>query len=131
MAREGHTGIAHIYSSYNNTILHITDVTGAETIALVSGGQVTKQQRLEAHANTSMFMAKNAANIAKEKGVNKLHIKVRAQGGHNGSRHPGPGAQPAIRTLTRNGMKILSIEDVTPIPHGGCRKKGGRRGRRV
>ena len=47
MAREGHTGIAHIYSSYNNTILHITDVTGAETIALVSGGQVTKQQRLE------------------------------------------------------------------------------------
>ena len=41
-------------------------------------------------------------------------------------RYPGPGAQPAIRTLTKNGMKILSISDVTPIPHGGCRKKGGR-----
>ena len=131
MAKEGQTGIAHIYSSYNNTILHITDMTGAETIALVSGGQVTKQQRLEAHANTSIFMAKNAINTAKEKGVNKLQVRVRAQGGHNGSRYPGPGAQPAIRTLTKNGMKILSISDVTPIPHGGCRKKGGRRGRRV
>ena len=78
-----------------------------------------------------MVMAKEAARNAKEKGVKKLHVRVRAQGGHNGSRHPGPGAQPTIRTLTRNGMKILSIEDVTPIPHGGCRKKGGRRGRRV
>ena len=129
--KETKTGDAHIYSSYNNTMLHITDMTGAETIALVSGGQFTKQQRLEAHANTAMVMAKEAARNAKEKGVTKLHVRVRAQGGHNGSRHPGPGAQPTIRTLTRNGMKILSIEDVTPIPHGGCRKKGGRRGRRV
>lgn len=106
-------------------------MTGSETIALVSGGQVTKQQRLEAHANTAMVAAKRVASLSKEKGLKKLHVRVRAQGGHNGSKHPGPGAQPAIRTLTRNGMKILSIEDVTPIPHGGCRKKGGRRGRRV
>tara|TARA_Y100000310_G_scaffold339058_1_gene430555 strand:- start:1446 stop:1838 length:393 start_codon:yes stop_codon:yes gene_type:complete len=125
------TGVAHIYSSYNNTIIHVTDMTGSETIALVSGGQVTKQQRLEAHANTAMVAAKRVASLSKEKGLKKLHVRVRAQGGHNGSKHPGPGAQPAIRTLTRNGMKILSIEDVTPIPHGGCRKKGGRRGRRV
>ncbi len=124
-------GIANIYSSYNNTIIHVTDMTGAETLSLVSGGQITKQQRLEAHANTAVVAAKRVAESLKEKGMRKVHIRVRAQGGHNGSRHPGPGAQPTIRTLTKNGIKIMSIEDVTPIPHGGCRKKGGRRGRRV
>jgi ribosomal protein S11 len=74
--------------------------------------------------------AKKAAIIAKEKGVDKVFVKVRAKGGQNGSKYPGPGAQPAIRALTRSGIKLLGIEDVTPIPHGGCRKKGGRRGRR-
>ena len=131
MSKEALTGVAHIYSSYNNTIIHVTDMTGAETVSLVSGGQVTKQQRLEAHANTAVVAAKRVAETLKENGMRKVHIRVRAQGGHNGSRHPGPGAQPTIRTLTKNGIKIMSIEDVTPIPHGGCRKKGGRRGRRV
>ena len=74
--------------------------------------------------------AKKAAEISKDKGVTQLFVKVRAQGGHNGAKYPGPGAQPAIRALTRSGIKLLGIEDVTPIPHGGCRKKGGRRGRR-
>ncbi|MBT3940770.1 30S ribosomal protein S11 [Candidatus Woesearchaeota archaeon] len=123
-------GIANIYASYNNTIIHITDMTGAETIALASGGQMVRADRLEASPTAAMMAAKKAAALAKEKGVDKVFVKVRAKGGHNGSKYPGPGAQPAIRALTRSGIKLLGIEDVTPIPHGGCRKKGGRRGRR-
>jgi small subunit ribosomal protein S11 len=131
MTKENRIGIAHIYASYNNTIIHITDLTGAETLALASGGQMVRADRLESSPTAAMMAAKKAAADAQEKGVTKIFIKVRAQGGHNGARYPGPGAQPAIRALTRAGMRIVGIEDVTPIPHGGCRKKGGKRGRRV
>jgi len=124
-------GIAHIYASYNNTIIHITDLTGAETIGFSSGGQMVKADRLEGSPTAALQAAKKAASEAQEKGVNKIYVKVRAQGGQNGARYPGAGAQPAIRALTRAGMKIMGIEDVTPIPHGGCRKKGGKRGRRM
>jgi len=124
-------GIAHIYASYNNTIIHITDLTGSETLGFSSGGQMVKADRLESSPTAAMQAAKKAAAEAQEKGVTKIYIKVRAQGGQNGARYPGPGAQPAIRALTRSGMKIMGIEDVTPIPYGGCRKKGGKRGRRV
>lgn len=125
-----HTGIANIYASYNNTIIHITDLSGAETIALASGGQVVRADRLESSPTAAMIAAKKAALTSKDKGVTKVFVRVRAKGGQNGAKYPGPGAQPAIRALTRSGIKILGIEDVTPIPHGGCRKKGGRRGRR-
>jgi len=123
-------GVAHIYASYNNTVIHITDLTGAETIALASGGQMVRADRLESSPTAAMIAAKKAAADAKDKGVTKIFVKVRAQGGHQGARYPGPGAQPAIRALTRAGIRIMGIEDVTPLPHGGCRKKGGRRGRR-
>ena len=59
-----------------------------------------------------------------------VHVKVRAPGG-NKSTSPGPGAQAAIRALARAGIRIGRIEDVTPIPHDGTKKKGGRRGRRM
>ncbi len=124
-------GIANIFASYNNTIIHITDVTGTETLALASGGQVVKSDRLESSPTAAMTAAKKAAEIAKEKGITGLHIKVRAPGGHNGPMNPGPGSQAAVRALSRMGLRIGFIEDVTPIPHGGCRKKGGKRGRRV
>jgi small subunit ribosomal protein S11 len=124
-------GIAHIYASYNNTIIHITDITGSETIAKSSGGMMTKTHRLESSPTIAMSAAKMAAETAKEKGINAIHIKVRAPGGHNGPMSAGPGAQAVIRTLTRAGLKIGNIEEVTPFPHDGCRKKGGRRGRRV
>ncbi|MBT7062938.1 30S ribosomal protein S11 [Candidatus Woesearchaeota archaeon] len=127
---KGIKGIVNIYASYNNTIVHITDLTGSETIALASGGQMVRADRLESSPTAAIMAAKKAAIIAKEKGVDKVFVKVRAKGGQNGSKYPGPGAQPAIRALTRSGIKLLGIEDVTPIPHGGCRKKGGRRGRR-
>lgn len=124
-------GVLHIYSSYNNTILHVTDVTGSETIGLVSGGQIVKSDRLESAPTTAMNAAGKLAEICYDKGIKGLHIRIRAPGGHNGPNNPGSGAQAAIRSLSRRGIRIGLIEDVTPLPHGGCRKKGGKRGRRV
>jgi len=124
-------GVAHIYSSYNDTIIHITDITGTETLAMASGGMMVKADRLESSPTAAMMAAKRAAESALEKGVGGIHVKVRGPGGHNGPHSPGPGAQAAIRALSRMGLKIGIIEDVTPMPHGGCRKKGGKRGRRV
>ncbi len=124
-------GICHIYASYNDTIIHVTDITGTETLALSSGGQVVKADRLESSPTAAMMAAKRVAESTMEKGIQGLHIKIRAPGGHNGPMSPGPGAQAAIRSLSRMGLKIGIIEDVTPVPHGGCRKKGGKRGRRV
>lgn len=124
-------GIAHIYASYNNTIIHITDITGTETISKSSGGQVVKSHRMESSPTAAMIAAKKAAETAREKGINGIHVKIKAPGGHNGPTSPGPGAQAAIRALSRMGLRIGIIEEVTPLPHDGCRKKGGRRGRRV
>ncbi len=124
-------GIAHIYSSYNNTIIHITDLTGSETISKASGGMVVKADRLESSPTAAMQAARIAGEAAKEKGINALHVKISAPGGHNGPTSPGPGAQAAIRTLSRIGIKLGIIEDITPLPHDGCRKKHARRGRRV
>ncbi len=124
-------GVAHIYSSYNNTIIHITDLTGAETMSKASGGMVVKAHRLESSPTAAMAAAKRAAEGAMEKGITAIHVKIRAPGGHNGPNNPGPGAQAAIRALSRVGLRIGVIEDVTAVPHDGCRKKHFRRGRRV
>ena len=124
-------GIAHIYASYNNTIIHVTDITGSESLARVSGGQVVKSDRLESSPTAAMIAAKKAAEIVMSKGIRGIHVRIKAPGGHNGPNNPGPGAQAAIRSLSRMGLKIGSIEDVTPLPHDRCRKKGGKRGRRV
>jgi small subunit ribosomal protein S11 len=123
-------GIAHIYSSRNNTIVHITDITGAETIARVSAGMMTNKDREGGEPFPAMLAAKRAAEEALAKGITGVHIKVRAPGGIK-QKSPGLGAQPAIRALARAGLKIGKIEDVTPIPHDSCRRPGGRRGRRV
>ena len=131
MAKEkSRWGIVHIYASYNNTIIHITDITGTETIALASGGQVVKAHRMESSPTAAMVASKKAGEIALERGINQLHVRIRASGGHNGPNNPGPGAQAAVRSLSRMGFKIGIIEDVTPLPHDTCRKKGGKRGRR-
>lgn len=124
-------GVCHIFSSYNNTIIHITDITSTETIALSSGGQVVKQHRLESSPTAAMAAAKKCGEISLEVGINALHVKIKAVGGPNGPNNPGPGAQAAVRTLSRMGFRIGTIEEVTPIPHDTCRKKGGKRGRRV
>ena len=123
-------GVAHIYASFNNIIITVTDLTGAETITKCSGGMVVKSAKDESSPYAAMRAAERVADMAKEKGITNLHVRVRAPGG-NRSTSPGPGAQAAIRELSRQGLKLGRIEDVTPIPHDGTKKKGGRRGRRV
>jgi small subunit ribosomal protein S11 len=123
-------GIAHIYASFNNIIITVTDLTGAETITKCSGGMVVKAAKDEASPYAAMKAAERVAEISKEKGITNVHVKIRAPGG-NRSISPGPGAQAAIRALARAGLRIGRIEDVTPIPHDGTKKPGGRRGRRV
>ena len=122
--------VVHVYSSYNNTLIHATDISGAETIAKGSGGMFVKADRLESSPYAAMRAASYVATIARDKGITAIHIKVRAPGGSN-ARTPGPGAQAAIRALARAGFRIGRIEEVTPVPHDGTRRKGGRRGRRV
>lgn len=128
--KAGTKGIVHIYSSGNNTIIHITDITGAETISRVSGGMVTKADRLKGAPFQGMLAAQKASSEAVGKGIDSVDIRIRAPGGHK-SMALGKGAQPAIKAISRSGLKINIIEDVTPIIHGYMRKKGGRRGRRL
>jgi len=123
-------GIAHIFASYNNIVITVTDITGAETITKCSGGMVVKAAKDEASPYAAMRAAERVAEIAREKGIEGLHVRVRAPGG-NKSLSPGPGAQAAIRAIARAGIRIGRIEDVTPVPHDGTKKRGGRRGRRV
>lgn len=123
-------GIAHIYASYNNVIITITDLTGAETVTKATGGMVVKADKDQSSPNAAMRAAERVADIAKERGIDGVHVRIRAPGG-NKSHSPGPGAQAAIRSLARAGLRIGRIEDVTPVPHDGTKKKGGRRGRRV
>lgn len=123
-------GIVHIYSSYNNTIIHMTDLTGGETVSISSGGVHVNADRYESSPFAAMKAANAVVEVGRTKGFTGFHIRVRAVGGV-GSRVPGPGAQAAIRALARGGFKIGRIDDVTPIPHDTTRKKGGKRGRRV
>ena len=128
--REERWGIAHIFSSFNNTIIHVTDLTGAETLARCSGGIITDKARLQGGPWPAMQAARRVAEAVREKGITAVNVRVRAPGGHN-SKTPGEGAQPAIRALIQGGLRIGKIEDVTPIPHDKTKKPGGRRGRRV
>ncbi|MGC9037664.1 MAG: 30S ribosomal protein S11 [Candidatus Micrarchaeia archaeon] len=123
-------GVAHVYSSKNDTIITLTDLTGAETIAVGSGGMIVKADREEGSPYAAMQAAYKVAAEAIEKGITHINIKIRAPGGH-GAKTPGPGAQAVVRALARSGFKIGSIEDVTPIPTDTTRRPGGRRGRRV
>jgi small subunit ribosomal protein S11 len=130
MPKEGRWGVAHIYSSKNDTLITITDISGAETIAVGSGGMIVKNSREEGGPYAAMQAAFRAAEKAKERGIVGINIQVRAPGGHR-SKTPGSGAQAAIRALARSGLRIGRIEDVTPIPTDTTKRKGGKRGRRV
>eukprot|EP01007_Sphenomonas_quadrangularis_P002214 NODE_3534_length_432_cov_432.530026_g2206_i1.p1 GENE.NODE_3534_length_432_cov_432.530026_g2206_i1~~NODE_3534_length_432_cov_432.530026_g2206_i1.p1 ORF type:complete len:139 (-),score=16.23 NODE_3534_length_432_cov_432.530026_g2206_i1:14-409(-) len=123
-------GVAHIYASFNDTFVHVTDLSGRETITKVTGGMKVKADRDESSPYAAMLAAQDVAEKCKERGITALHIKLRASGGTR-TKTPGPGAQSALRALARNGMRIGRIEDVTPIPTDSTRRKGGRRGRRL
>jgi len=120
-------GILHIYTTFNNTIINLTDLAGT-SIAKFSGGGSTKQSRLKANPTVAMFVAQKIAEEAKDNGFDGFYVKIRAG---TGQPNPGPGAHSAIKSLTRAGFKILSIMDNTRIARGGPKQGGGRRGRRV
>ena len=122
--------VAHIFASHNNIIITVTDPTGAETIAKCSGGMVVRAQREESRPHAAMLAANQVAETLRERGIKQVQVRLRGAGGKRGGK-PGPGAQAAIRALTRAGILITRIDDVTPIPHDGGKPKGGRRGRRV
>ena len=106
--------MTHIFASFNDTFIHVTDLSGRETIVRVTGGMKVKADRDESSPYAAMLAAQDVA----------------ATGG-NGTTSPGPGAQAALRALARAGMKIGRIEDVTPIPTDSTRRGHGRRGRRL
>lgn len=122
-------GIIHIYASHNDTIILLTDSTGAETIARASGGMAVKTQHKEGSPYAAMKVAETIAAKAREKEILEVDIRVRAQGGIR-SKSPGSGAEAAIRSLTRAGLRIRNIENVTPLPHDGCRRKKRDRSKR-
>ncbi|ESK91358.1 40s ribosomal protein s14 [Moniliophthora roreri MCA 2997] len=123
-------GVAHIFASFNDTFVHVTDLSGKETISRVTGGMKVKADRDESSPYAAMLAAQDVAARCREVGITALHIKLRATGG-TGTKTPGPGAQSALRALARAGMNIGRIEDVTPVPTDSTRRKGGRRGRRL
>ena len=123
-------GVCHIKATFNNTFIHVTDLSGRETYSRITGGMKVKADRDEASPYAAMLAAQDVAEKIKTLGITALHIKLRATGG-NRTKTPGPGAQSALRALARSGMKVGRIEDVTPIPSDATRKKGGRRGRRL
>ncbi|MFH1326777.1 MAG: 30S ribosomal protein S11 [archaeon] len=119
--------VINIYTSFNNTLVHVTDMSG-KTITKVTGGVITKHDRLKANPTIAMFIAKRIAENIKDLGVKSLYVRIRAK---TRNPAPGPGAHAIIKSLSREGFKILNILDTTRIPRGGPKKKGGRRGRRV
>lgn len=118
--------VVNIYTSFNNTIVHVTDMSG-KTLSKVTGGMVTKYGRLKANPTIAMFIAKRVSEQLKEIGVGNLYFRIRAK---TRNPAPGPGANAIIKSLSREGFKILNILDTTRFPRGGPKKKGGRRGRR-
>ncbi|MBU1129455.1 MAG: 30S ribosomal protein S11 [Nanoarchaeota archaeon] len=124
--KKEYEGVMHIYTSFNNTIVHVTDMSGT-TLTKITGGMVTKHDRLKANPTIAMFIAKRIAENLKDLNVKSLYVRIRAK---TRSPAPGPGAHAIIKSLTREGFKILNILDTTRIPRGGPKKKGGRRGRR-
>lgn len=118
--------VVNIYTSFNNTIAHVTDMSG-RTLAKITGGAVTKHSRLKANPTIAMFIAKRLSEQLKAMGVKNIFVRIRAK---TRNPAPGPGANAIIKSLTREGFKILNILDTTRIPRGGPKKKGGRRGRR-
>lgn len=123
-------GVAHILATWNDTFIHVTDLTGRETYIRVTGGMMVKADREESSPYAAMLAANAVVKRLNELHINAIHIKIRAKGGTD-TKTPGPGAQAALRALARFGLKIGRIEDVTPIPTDSTRQAGGRRGRRL
>ena len=111
------TGIAHIQSTFNNTIVTITDINGA-TVAWSSAGSRGFKGSRKSTPFAAQVAAEKAATAAAEHGVKTLEVLVKG---------PGPGRESAVRSLNNAGFKVTNITDVTPLPHNGCRAPKRRR----
>ncbi|MGI9308761.1 MAG: 30S ribosomal protein S11 [Gammaproteobacteria bacterium] len=110
-------GIAHIHASFNNTIITITDRQGNALSWATAGGCGFRGSR-KSTPFAAQVAADKAGLAAQEYGLKNLEVRVRG---------PGPGRESAVRALNAAGYKITNIEDVTPIPHNGCRPPKKRR----
>ena len=110
-------GQAHIKSTFNNTIVSITDPTGA-VISWASAGQVGFKGSRKSTPFAAQVAAERCGRAAQECGVKNIEVRIKG---------PGPGRESAVRALNAIGLKIGSIADVTPIPHNGCRPPKRRR----
>jgi small subunit ribosomal protein S11 len=110
-------GIAHIYASFNNTIITITDRQGNTLAWATAGGSGFRGSR-KSTPFAAQVAAERAGTRALDYGMKNLDVKVCG---------PGPGRESAVRSLNNVGFKIMNITDVTPIPHNGCRPPKRRR----
>jgi small subunit ribosomal protein S11 len=110
-------GIAHVHASFNNTIITITDRQGNALSWASSGGQGFKGSR-KSTPFAAQVAAEQAGRAAVECGVKNLEVRIKG---------PGPGRESSVRALNALGFRITSIQDVTPVPHNGCRPPKRRR----
>jgi len=111
------TGIVHIQSTFNNTIVSITDKQG-NVIAWSSAGNIGYKGSKKSTSFAAQITAETAAKKAMDQGMKEVDVLVKG---------PGPGRETAIRSLQTVGLKVNMIKDVTPIPHNGCRPPKQRR----
>lgn len=110
-------GIAHVHASFNNTIITITDRAGNTLAWATSGGQGFKGSR-KSTPFAAQVAAESAGRAAQECGVKNLEVRITG---------PGPGRESSVRALNGVGFKITAIQDITPVPHNGCRPPKRRR----
>ena len=110
-------GVVHVHASFNNTIITITDRQGNALTWATSGGAGFKGSR-KSTPFAAQVAAEAAGKVAQEYGVKTLEVKIKG---------PGPGRESAVRALNNLGIRITQIQDITPIPHNGCRPPKRRR----
>jgi small subunit ribosomal protein S11 len=110
-------GQAHIMAAFNNTIVTITDTKG-NTVAWSSSGASGFKGSRKSTPYAARLAGQNAARIAVENGVQEVDVVVKG---------PGPGREAAIRSIQASGIRVTSIQDITPVPHNGCRPPKKRR----
>ncbi len=113
----GHTGVVHIHATFNNTIVSVTDMSGA-VISWASAGQVGFKGSRKSTPFAAQLAAEKAIKEAMAMGLKKVEVWVKG---------PGPGREASIRSLGGIGLDVSAIRDITPIPHNGCRPPKRRR----